>query len=79
MPSHVIRSFDYDPETRSLDILFVAGRRYRYTEVPPHVAEAMKAAFAKGGFFNAHIRDRYPATRLDEPEPDLFSVRKVRE
>ena len=29
-------------------------------------------AFAKGEFFNTHIRTRYPATRLDDPQPSLF-------
>ena len=79
MPSHVIREFSYDPDHAALDIVFVTGRRYRYANVPPDVADAMKRAFAKGEYFNAHIRDRYEATRLDAPEPDLFSVRKVNE
>jgi hypothetical protein len=76
MPSTVIKSFSYDAERCDLDVLFVTGRRYRYHEVPPDVAAAMRNAFAKGEFFNAEIRDRYRFTRL---EPSADKVRKVTE
>lgn len=64
MPSTVIRRFDYRPETRELEVLFVTGRRYLYSGVPPEVAEAFRSAFAKGVYFNRHIRDRYRHTEL---------------
>jgi hypothetical protein len=63
MPSSVIRDFSYDPADRRLDILFVSGRLYSYHQVPPEVAEAMRRAFSKGEYFNAHIRDRYHYSR----------------
>jgi hypothetical protein len=59
MPSSVIRSFAYDPAERRLDVTFVSGRAYAYFEVPPETYEAMRLSFAKGEFFNAHIRDRF--------------------
>mgnify|MGYP003578114028 FL=1 len=59
MPSSVIRRFSYDPEREELKILFTTGRRYVYFEVPPHEATAFEAAFSKGRYFNAHIRDDY--------------------
>jgi lysyl-tRNA synthetase class 2 len=65
MPSNVIRHFTYDAHNATLDVEFVSGRRYRYHDVPDLVAEAMRAAFAKGEFFNANIRDRFRFTRLD--------------
>jgi hypothetical protein len=65
MPSTVIRRFDYRPETRELEILFVTGRRYLYSGVPEEAAEAFRAAFAKGSHFNRHIRDRYACRELD--------------
>ena len=64
MPSTVIRSFDYHDGSHALDVEFVSGRRYRYRGVPPDVAQAMREAFAKGRFFNARIRDRYPCAEL---------------
>ena len=59
MPSSVIRRFHYDPEREELDVLFTTGRRYRYHRVPVHEAEAFRAAFSKGRYFNANIRDAY--------------------
>ena len=72
MPSTVIRSFDYNPGRKALDVEFVSGRRYRYAGVPPEVAEAFREAFSKGRFFNARIRDRYGCTELDH-EPEEWS------
>jgi len=59
MPSTVIRSHSYDPETSTLTITFVTGRRYAYHDVPQDVYDSFKAAFSRGTFFNHHIRDHY--------------------
>jgi hypothetical protein len=64
MPSTVIRRFDYRVDTRELEIEFVTGRRYLYSDVPPEEIDAMRAAFAKGRYFNAYIRDRYKCREL---------------
>lgn len=62
MPSTVIRHFSYDPEARQLDVLFTTGRRYLYHDVPQGAADAFRAAFSKGRYFNANIRDAYDYT-----------------
>jgi lysyl-tRNA synthetase class 2 len=59
MPSTVIRRFEYRPDARELVVEFVTGRIYVYSDVPEAEAQAMRAAFAKGVYFNKHIRDRY--------------------
>lgn len=64
MPSTVIRRFDYSPHRRELTVEFVTGRRYVYSGVPEEEAGAMRNAFAKGVYFNQHIRDRYPFRAL---------------
>jgi lysyl-tRNA synthetase class 2 len=64
MPSTVIRRFDYRPETAELEVLFTTGRRYLYRDVPPAIAGAFRAAFSKGRYFNAHIRDAYDYSEL---------------
>ena len=64
MPSTVIRRFSYDPAARALDVTFVTGRRYRYAPVPEEAVERFRAAFSKGRYFNARIRDRYPFVEL---------------
>ena len=59
MPSTAIARFDYDPAQHRLDVQFVSGRRYSYFDVPADVAEGMRTAASKGGYFNRRIRDRY--------------------
>ena len=68
MPSSVIRRFEYHLDRQELEILFVTGRRYLYSDVPEEAARRFRAAFAKGSHFNRHIRDRYPCRELD-PTP----------
>jgi hypothetical protein len=63
VPSTVVRSFSYDAAARELHIVFQSGRRYTYKQVPRETFEAMQAAFAKGEFFNAHIRDCFEFVR----------------
>lgn len=65
MPSTVIRRFDYLPDKRELVIEFVTGRRYAYLDVPEEEVMAMRAAFSKGRYFNAHVRDRYGFRQLE--------------
>jgi ribosomal protein S19 len=68
MPSTVIRRFEYLPQQRELLVDFVTGRRYVYLDVPEEEVAAMLAAFAKGRYFNAHIRDRYAFRELARDE-----------
>src|ERR1043166_4131630 len=49
----------YDAQTRNLDVWFVGGRRYRYSNVPPEVYASLLGADSKSAFFNAHIRNKY--------------------
>ena len=73
MPSTVIRRFAYDHANEALDVTFVTGRRYRYAPVPEPIAERFRAAFSKGRYFNARIRDRYPFVELDSEESSSAS------
>ena len=60
MPSTSIRKSEYDPDARVLSVWFVvSGKRYDYEAVPPEVYAAFLNAFAKGRFFNDHVRDRF--------------------
>ena len=65
MPSRVIRSFAYAPERRELDVTFTTGRRYRFHDVPPEAAAALRGAFSKGRHFNRRIRGHYAFTELE--------------
>jgi len=69
MPSSVIRHFHYHAAAQELEVEFVNGRRYRYLQVPGTAYDAMRAAFAKGVYFNRHIRDHYRHIVVTDAEP----------
>jgi hypothetical protein len=66
MPSTAIRAFDYRPERRELEIIFITGRRYVYADVPEEEARKFRSATSRGGYFNRHIRDRYAYRELHD-------------
>ncbi|PTT03727.1 KTSC domain-containing protein [Pedobacter sp. HMWF019] len=59
MPSSVVASMSYIPESAILRITYVSGRVYEYKDVPRHVYEAMKAAGSKGRYLNEFIKGHY--------------------
>lgn len=59
MPSTVIEKIEYEAEHARLTVTFTTGRVYQYFLVPADLAEAFRAAFSKGHFFNTRIRDRF--------------------
>lgn len=64
MPSTVISSFHYDKTMHALEVVFKSGSVYRYLKVPEEIYMAMKNAFSKGTYLNAHIKDRYKFEKL---------------
>ena len=60
MPSTVIRHIAYDEPSRTLVVSFISGAVYAYSDVPPQTYADFTSAFAKGRFFAARIRDRFP-------------------
>jgi hypothetical protein len=67
VPSTSIRKTKYDPDREVLSVWFVAsGKRYDYEAVPAETYQSFRQAFAKGRFFNEHIRDRFKYRRASE-------------
>ncbi|TIS46211.1 MULTISPECIES: KTSC domain-containing protein [Mesorhizobium] len=65
MPSTSISKTAYDPESRILSVWFVtSGKHYEFESVPPETFAAFRAAFAKGRFFNDHIRNHFRYRRI---------------
>jgi two-component system, cell cycle response regulator DivK len=50
---------EYDRDGRALDVWYSGGGRYRYSEVPPEIYEALLEAASIGGFLNAKIKPVY--------------------
>lgn len=60
----VIRAAWYQPNRRSLDLVFGSGRHYRYSNVPADVAQRFANALSKGRFYNHEIRGSFACTEL---------------
>jgi KTSC domain len=62
--STVIRSMGYGASHAVLEIEFISGRIYRYHMVPQRQWSGLEAAGSKGRYFDAHIREKFPTTRM---------------
>ena len=71
MTHPAIRGAWYLPNRRQLDLMFGSGRRYRYANVPAHVAQRFSDAMSKGRFYNNEIRNRFACTELDVELADV--------
>jgi hypothetical protein len=68
----VIGHIAYQESRSELTVTFVSGKTYAYGLVPKRVYEDFRSSGAKGNFFNARIRDRYPARRMkSDPTHEL--------
>jgi hypothetical protein len=57
--SSLLSSIEYLSD-QTLDLTFRSGVTYRYFAVPEIVVKAFIDAESKGGYFNRHVRDRFP-------------------
>jgi len=64
MPSSVIASYHYNPDTQTLRVVFVSGLIYEYLDVPGSVFAEMKAVQSKGTFLNKRIKGSYPYRKV---------------
>jgi hypothetical protein len=55
--SSSIASVGYDEASRTLEIEFHNGRIYRFFDVPPQMAQALRAAPSIGAYFNKYLRN----------------------
>ena len=65
MPSTVIRSFEYRPDTAVLIVRFVAGTTYEYYDVPQHVYDEFRNFREKGVYYNIHIKNKFRFARVE--------------
>jgi KTSC domain len=54
--SSSIAAVGYDAATLTLEIEFHNGRIYQFHNVPPQMAEALRAAPSVGAYFNKYVR-----------------------
>ena len=62
--SSMIASAGYDPEDRTLVVLFNSGKAYEYYDVPPEEYEGLMEAESKGRYMRANIIGGYAYNRF---------------
>lgn len=65
MNSSTISRALYSKKQKELFIVFRTGATYKYSKVPPKIAQDFEAAESQGKYFLNFIRDEYETTRLD--------------
>ena len=65
MPSTVVASMHYYPDTAILRVRFTSGLIYDYKNVPEKVYQEMKKASSKGTFLNLHIKGFYDYEKIN--------------
>lgn len=64
MPSSVVNSYIYFPETEILRIIYQSGAVYDYLKVPLSVSEKFREARSKGTFLNNVIKRRFKFVKI---------------
>jgi len=64
--STTLGSAGHDAQWAVLELQFRNGAVYQYFPVPPRVFQDLLRARSKGGYFNQHIRGKYPFLRIQE-------------
>lgn len=59
-----ITEVGYDPDTCTMELVFVNGHVYQYFDVPGHVHTALMSAKSIGAVFNQEIRGVYRYARV---------------
>ena len=59
MPSSVVNSYIYFPETEVLRIIYQSGAVYDYLKVPFSISEKFREARSKGRFLNSVIKRKF--------------------
>ncbi len=62
--SSMIHAVGYDPDIRTLEVVFNSGKTYQYHDVPPEEYEGLMAAESKGRYIRANIIDEYDCSPL---------------
>lgn len=68
-----LASIGYSTDDGVLEVEFRTGDVYRFFLVPSTVWSAVLASDSKGAYFNGHVRDRYPSTKVAPNTADNLS------
>jgi len=60
-----LHSVGYDEESQILEIEFLNGGVYEYSEIPKKLHEGLIAAPSHGKYYNQYIKGQFPSKKLE--------------
>jgi len=60
-----LHSIGYDEGSQILEIEFLNGSVYEYSEIPKELHEGLMAAPSHGKYYNQHIKGEFPSKKLE--------------
>ena len=65
--SHALAAVGYSKRLHALEVEFVNGAIYRYSNVPPEIYHELLGAPSKAQFYDANVRGHFPAVHVKPP------------
>jgi KTSC domain len=65
--SHALAAVGYSKRLHALEVEFVNGAIYRYSNVPPEIYRDLLGAPSKAEFYNANVRGHFPSVHVKPP------------
>jgi hypothetical protein len=62
--SHALAAVGYSKRLRALEVEFVNGAVYRYSNVPPQIYQDLLDAASKAQFYDANVRGHFPSVHV---------------
>jgi hypothetical protein len=65
--SHALAAVGYSRRLRALEVEFISGAIYRYSNVPPQVYHDLLRAASKAQFYDTNVRGHFPSVHVKPP------------
>lgn len=65
--SHALAAVGYSKRLHALEVEFVNGAIYRYSNVPPEIYRDLLGAPSKAQFYDANVRGHFPSVHVKPP------------
>ena len=65
--SHVLAAVGYSKRLHALEVEFISGAIYRYSDVPPQLYRDFLSAASKAQFYDANVRGHFPSVHVKPP------------
>src|SRR4030095_11532140 len=62
--SHALAAVGYSKRLHALEVEFVSGAVYRYSNVPPQIYRDLLTATSKAQFYDTNVRGHFPSVHV---------------